>query len=319
MSDANRVLRVRHAPAAPVESPTVAIAIPVLNGGERLLRAVESCVQQRDCGTVEILLADSGSKDGAAEEILRRWPSSRVWDVPPGRFDHGAVRTALVLEARAPMVALLTQDAVPQGDGYLRTLLDAFTDPEIAGVYARQVPRPDADPLVHGVLRRWTPPPSALKAGDQPVVQRLEDDRWVELSPREQMKRARFDNVGSMVRRGVLAKLPFPSRPFGEDLSWGAAALRGGLWLAYAPAAVIEHHHHPSLRESFQRNRVAHRQAAGEFGLRAVPDLRSAATALVKGIPGDLRDGGPRWAVRGMPRRAASLLGQWAGGREPVR
>ena len=63
----------------------------------------------------------------------------------------------------------------------------------------------------------------------------------------------------------------------------------------------------------------AHRQAAAEFGLRAVPSLPALAAALVTGLPGDVADGGLLWGALGLPRRAAALLGQWLGGREGQR
>ena len=125
------------------------------------------------------------------------------------------------------------------------------------------------------------------------------------------------------------APAPAPPTAVPEDVDPGpdgapsgrmrAAALRAGHALAYAPGAAVEHSHPPTLRGTFARHRVAHRQAASEFGLRTVPSLPAAAMALALGLPGDLRDGGATWAIRGLPRRASALLGQWLGGREGSR
>jgi GT2 family glycosyltransferase len=297
--------------------PVISVAVPVLDGGELLLdllAAVES--QQVRRGPVEILLADSGSGDGAVEEALARWPAVRVFDVQGG-FDHGLARSALVRAARAPLVALLSQDAVPRGRRYLESLAAPFEAADLAGAHARQVPRRGADPLLRATLARWTPPPAVV--GVRPRVRRFSEAELRELAPAERIAAARFDNVASMVRRSVVLDLPFPPRPFGEDLAWGAAALRAGLALAYVPTAVVEHDHRPGLRGTYERHRAAHHQAAAEFGLQAVPSLRAGARALLAGVPGDLRDGGPRWALRGLPRRAAALLGQWAGARHAGR
>lgn len=303
-------------PRGPADGPdpAVSVAVPVLDGGARLLNLLAAVADQRvQQGPVEILLVDSGSHDGAVEQAAARWPALRVFDLA-GRFDHGLVRTALVREARAPLVALLSQDAVPRGRRYLASMAAPFADPEVAGAYARQVPREGADPLITAKLARWTPPPSVV--GVRARIRRVSAEDLDTLPPLERMEAARFDNVASMVRRRAVLDLPFPPRPFGEDLAWGAAVLRAGLALAYVPTAVVEHHHAPGVRGTFARHRVAHRQAADEFGLRSVPSLRSAARALLAGLPGDLRDGGPRWMVRGLPRRAAALLGQWAGARD---
>jgi GT2 family glycosyltransferase len=287
----------------------VAVAIPVLNGGDRLLQALAAAAEQEGVGTVQLLVADSGSDDGAVERAMQRWPSLAVFDVI-GRFDHGRTRTELVLAARAPIVALLSQDAVPQGPRYLAELLASFADDAVLGAYARQVPRPGADPLVVDALSRWTPP------GDAPLLRRAPPAGWGSLTPWERLERSRFDNVGSTVRRSAIEALPFPSRSFGEDLAWGRAALDAGGALAYVPTAVVEHHHDPTVAEAFARNRVAHRQAAAEFGLLAVPSLPAGARALVGGVLDDARRVGPTWALRGLPRRLGALAGQYVGARE---
>jgi len=293
----------RGAPGPPAD---VAVAIPVLNGGDRLIAALRIAARQVGVGRVELLAADSGSDDGALERC--GVPGLRVFDVD-GAYDHGAVRTALVLAARAPFVALLSQDAVPVGDGYLAALLAPFADPRVAGVQARQIPRPGADPLVRASLARWTPDAAA-------PMRVAPMGGWGALSPHDRLALARFDNVGSAVRRSTIEAVPFPPRPFGEDLAWGQKVLDAGHALAYAPDALVEHHHDPTLAELFRRNRVAHRQAAAEFGLVAVPSVPAGCLAWLAGAATDLRDGGPAWIGRGAARRAAALAGQYLGARE---
>lgn len=299
------LLTPRPTSSASPATPEFSVVVPVLNGGERLVEVARALAAQE--GAVEVLLADSGSTDGAFEAAAAAC-GARCFDVAPHRYDHGLVRSALVLEARAPLVALLSQDAVPQGPAYLRRLAVPFVDERVAGAHARQIPRAGADPLVRATLDRWTPP------GDGPVLRTLPPG-GASLPPEERMRLARFDNVASMVRRDEIVERPFPAREFGEDLAWGLATLEAGRALAYVPRAVVEHSHEPTLREVHDRNVLSHRQARREFGLRAVPGVRAGVLALLAGIPDDLGDGGPRWAIKGIPRRAAALLGQWRGGR----
>lgn len=303
------LLHSRTAPAGP--APAISVVIPVLDGGERLVDLSRAILRQRvHAGPVEVLFADSGSSDGATERAAEV-VDGRILDVTRGQFDHGLVRAALVREARAPLVALFTQDAVPQGTRMLEALAAPFALPEVAGAHARQVARPGADPLLVATLRRWTP------ELDVPFVVRRLPPGGESLPPRERMRLARFDNVASMVRRCIAVALPFPRSQFGEDVSWGWSALRAGHGLAYVPQAVVEHSHEPSLRTVYARNVASHRQASHEFGLQAVRGVPDGVLALIAGLPDDLRDGGPLWAVRGLPRRAAALLGQWRGARRP--
>lgn len=293
------------APSGP--RPAISVAIPVLNGGVRLgqlVRAVRN--QVVGAGPVELLLADSGSTDGAIEAIAS---GARVFDVDV--FDHGLVRTELVRAARAPLVALFSQDAVPVGDRMLEALAAPFIEPDVAGATARQVARPGADALQVAELAAWTPD------GAEPFVIRRLPPGGASLPGPERMRLARHDHVAAMVRRCHVLEYPFPSRAFGEDLAWGWTVLTAGRALAYVPSAVVEHSHTPRLRTVFARNRVAHRQARGEFGVTAVPSPMAGLLALAAGIPADVAIAGPLTALRtGLPRRAAALAGQWLGARE---
>ncbi len=285
--------------------PRFSVAVPVLNGGPRLLTLL-AAAERPD---VELLVADSGSTDGAVQEAMARFPRLRVWDVPAGTFDHGRTRSVLVRAARAPLVALFSQDAVPLSTEYLDRLARPFADPSVVGATARQVPRPGAGPLTAATLRRWTPP------GAEHVVLRLGPQAWTELSPPEQLALCRFDNVASMVRRATVVERPFPERPFGEDLAWAAGVIRDGLALAYVPTAVVEHHHDPSLRQRFERHRIAHEQVSREFGQVSVPSLRALPGALAGSLRRDAKEVGLRGAVAAGPQRLVELLGQWAGAR----
>jgi rhamnosyltransferase len=292
-----------------VETPDVSVCIPALNGGERLADAVNALLGQETNHRVEILIADSGSTDGSFKELILANPVLRGFIVAPRRFNHGLVRNEMTRLARAPLVAFLSQDAVPNA-GFLSYLVAAFSDPRVVGAYARQLPRPGADPLLRATLERWTP------SGTDITYQEESTTPWEARTAEEKMRCARFDNVASMARRSALLSSPFKEVEFGEDILWGAAMIQSGHRLAYVPKAEVEHSHEPLLLETFRRNRAAHQQARRDFGLDAVPSLAVAARALISGLPSDARDGGVTWAIKGLPRRAAALAGQWLGSRE---
>ena len=297
------------APRGP--TPACSVVVPVLDGGPRLVALVEAVLSQRITGGVEVLLADSGSRDGATDEARRRGPAVRAFDVR-GPYNHGLVRSALVRAARGPRVALLSQDSVPRTRHYLRRLGAPLDDPSVAGTFARQVARPGADPLVVATLRRWTPPPEQVPRRRRQLGPGAALDA---LPPRARIRLAAFDNVGSMVRRERVLEVPFPESDFGEDLRWGAEVLRRGWALIYVPEAVTEHHHDPSLWESLRRDRANHAMLRRRFGLHAVAGPVEVLRALPSGLLEDAHEAGPLWALRGVPRRVGALAGQWAGGR----
>lgn len=308
-----------HEPPVGHSSPGIGVVIPARDGGERLRDLLAALGRQRRIGPVEILVVDSGSRDGSV--AAARAAGARVFALDGEPFHHARVRNAAVAASRAPLVAMLTQDALPRGDLFLADLVaPVLRDDRVAGSYARQVPRPGADPYSQAEIARWTPDgPPEVRAAPCP-------GGLAALSPAERYALCRFDDVASCIRRSDWERVPLPDVPFGEDVAWAAEVLAAGRAIAYAPAAVVEHSHEPGFRALRERNRAGHRLLAERFGLVAVPHLAAVPPAWLSGLPRSAafaaraRPGAPAAAARLWIRRAwhemGALIGQWEGARD---
>ncbi len=300
--------------------PAISVVIPVLDGGVRLGHALDALRRQHTTGAVELVVVDSGSRDGSRERALGA--GARLFELA-GPFGHGRTRNDAVAVARAPVVVLLSQDAVPRGEAFLETLTGPLRrDPRLAGAYARQVPPPGADPLVRAALERWTP------AGVDRRLPALSPAAARRLDPAALVRRCRFDDVASCVRRAVWERHPFPDLPFGEDVVWARDVLLAGHELLYRAAAEVEHAHVGGARAAYRRDRAAHELLARHFGLRTVPHPAAGVAAWIVGWGSDWRDlraqgvpprRRPVGLVRGARRRAGALAGQLLGGRAGLR
>src|SRR5437763_1745821 len=86
--------------AARLRSPpvdTVTVALPVLNGEAHLDETLRAVRRQRAPGPVELLVADSGSKDRSMEIALGY--GARIVEIPRREFSHGGTRNLLMSEA----------------------------------------------------------------------------------------------------------------------------------------------------------------------------------------------------------------------------
>jgi rhamnosyltransferase len=248
--------------------------IPTWNGGARFREVLEALGSQEFAGGFELLVIDSGSRDGTPEAA--RAAGARVHAIPQSSFNHGRTRNQAIALAHGALVALLTQDALPMGPDYLANLLRPFANPRVDGVYARQFPRPDCDPLLSERLRRWSaarevPALQVLVPGDPQASRALYD----QLPPLERYLSSAFDNVASAVRRSTWERIPFPERSFGEDVAWGREVLLAGGALAFEPSARVEHSHRISMRREFQRLYCDHRNLYELFGLFQVRNWRA--------------------------------------------
>jgi len=254
------------------EPRALSLVIPTWNGGARFARLLEVLSEQDVPGGFQLIVIDSGSRDGTRERALEA--GALVLDIPQAEFNHGRARNRAIAASSGEIVALLTQDALPMDASYLRALAAACAP--VDGAYARQFPQPDCDPILAERLRRWSasrtePARQSLVAGDAAASAA----RFAALPPMERYLACAFDNVASCLKRASWERQPFPERSFGEDVAWARATLLAGGTIAFEPAARVEHSHRISIRREFKRLYCDHRNLAELFELRTVPQWRS--------------------------------------------
>ena len=299
--------------------PLVSVLLPTFNGAGTLPAVLAALEAQRAPFAFEVVAIDSGSRDATVP--LLEAHGCRVLRIPPGQFNHGLTRNLGIEACRGELVALLVQDAVPQGEGWLDALTAPLRrDPDIAGTYSRQRPRADASTITRHYLAGW------LASSETARTARLADaQELAALSPIERYLRCVFDNVSSCLRRSVWERHPFAETPIAEDAEWARDVLLAGHALAYVPEAVVVHSHDRSAGYELRRTYLVHERLHSLFGLRTVPT----AAHLVRAIAGScvvhlrcLAEGTPASALRQAPRALALAvawpLGQYLGARASV-
>ncbi|MFT7464535.1 MAG: rhamnosyltransferase, partial [Pseudohongiellaceae bacterium] len=131
-----------------MSSPSVSIVIPAKNGRPTVAGCLDGVLAQDYPGDVEVLLIDSGSRDGTLDDVRAR-PSVRLHHIPPAAYDHGDTRNLGAGMTSGELIVFLVQDAEPVGTRWLADLVaPLLNDPEVVGSFSRILPRPDAGPLV---------------------------------------------------------------------------------------------------------------------------------------------------------------------------
>ena len=294
--------------------PAVSVVIPVKNGGDDLVRCLRAIGRQRleGDGEVEVVVVDSGSRDDSV--AVARASGARVHEIPPEEFNHGATRNLGVSLASGPFLVFISQDAEPERDDWLAQLLAPLrADPQVAGVYGRQVAHPDAKPPERFFLD--------FLYGPHARTQRA--SAVAELS----MRTTLFSNANSAIRREALEAFPFVEDIImSEDQEWSQRALLAGWSIVYAPAARVRHSHPYDLKAAFRRffdSGVSAERAylAGASPSRAVL-LAEAARYAVEEVRWLVRSGNLAWlpytVVYELTKFVALQLGS-AHGRLPAR
>lgn len=253
---------------------SASVVIPTKNGEQTIKAVLDAIFRQ---GKPEVIVVDSGSRDQTVA-IVRNYPV-RIIEISPREFNHGKTRNNGLKEATEECVVLLTQDAEPADERWLSTMIRNFSDPHVAGVYCRQIPRDDADPVTKRRLSEW------LTGREERSEARIQDRAWYDgLSPMDKYLFCNFDNVCSCIRKSVWEEIPFEETYFAEDLGWSKKVLEAGYTIVYEPEAAVYHSHNRSAWHEYQRTYVCHRRLYHLFGLQTIPTFWNACQATVKNI-----------------------------------
>jgi glycosyltransferase involved in cell wall biosynthesis len=205
---------------------TVSVVVPVKDGvrylGE-LLAAVFA--QSADAGALEVLVIDSGSRDGSQDAA--RAAGADVLEIASSEFGHGRTRNLGAERTSGELICFLTQDATPL-PGWLAAYQAAFELGERVGAaYGPHRGRSDTSPMIARELREFF-----LTHGpdDRPTLQVDSRNAWL-------------SNVNACYRRECWRAIRFQDVGYAEDQAFGAAMLSAGWHKVYQPAAAVMHAH----------------------------------------------------------------------------
>lgn len=223
----------------------VDVVIPTYKPDVRLLKLIDSLCEQ----TVEVnRIVLMNTEEKYIENLFRgrkfekNLKKVEVRNVSAWEFDHGKTRNKGEDGSNADYILYMTQDAIPEDETLIEKMVLAFSEPLIASVYARQIPRDDAS--YQEVFSRGFnyPAKSSIKSLDD--LDRLG------------IKTFFCSNACAMYRRDVFEKLGrFPvNMIFNEDMVYAHKVITNGYKIAYAADAHVVHSHNYTNKQQFKRN-----------------------------------------------------------------
>ncbi len=277
----------------------ISVVIPVKDGGAGLVRCLEAIAGQRVDEEVEVVVVDSGSRDGSV--AAARALGARVHEIDAAEFGHGRTRNLGASLARGETLVFTSQDAYAADAGWLAALAAPLGRSEhVAGVYGRQLPHADATPPERYFLDFLYGPHERVQSWSGPGEPTFEQTL--------------FSNVNAAVPRGIWSELPFADDLImSEDQEWSRRALLSGKTLVYAPRAAVFHSHAYTVASAFRRffdSGVSAERSYASGGAAPGSALRSAAARYAKGELEWLWSTGQR---RWIPYTAAYELAKFTG------
>lgn len=180
----------------------------------------------------QLIVVDSGSTDGT-QSIVQRYPRATLIQIRPDEFTYGYALNLGVANVDAEIVATLSAHSLPANPDWLCELIKPFTTARVAGVYGRQLPRPNA---------------TILELLGMRLTGVLSD------TPRMLDRRPLFSNANGAFRRSLWLEHPFDEHVGGaEDIAWVRTMQERGYAIAYQPSAAVYHSHGEPLMKHLRR------------------------------------------------------------------
>ena len=110
------------------------MVIPTLNAGPEFRPLLRKLFGQRGVREVEVVVVDSGSKDGTVE--LAREHGAVVVEIPPSEFSHSHARNLGARAAGGDWLLFMVQDAYPIGELWMHGMASYLRDHAAQGVVA---------------------------------------------------------------------------------------------------------------------------------------------------------------------------------------
>lgn len=269
-----------------MSAPEVSVIIRARDEAANLHRCLQLIGGQRTAGrAVELVLVDAGSRDATVQVALDH--GARVVTMPQQAFTFGGALNLGCANARGELLVALSAHAFPPDPDWLARLLEPFGDRRVACASGDQHD-PDGAPLGARVLQ------------DIELARRRPE--WG------------YSNAAGAFRAELWRARPFRSDlPGCEDKEWSWHWLARGYLCAIDPGLDVGHDHtHDPLPNIYRR---ARREAAGYAAFVELPPYGP--RELGRDWWSDLRWYRSTTRARLSPRRAARLLGAYAGRRRP--
>jgi rhamnosyltransferase len=228
------------------------VIIPLKNGGE-LFKQVLNTVLAQDFDNFEVILIDSGSKDGSVEFVKAMQLSHKnliLKQIDPKEFGHGKTRNYGASIAHGEFLVFITQDALPYDNNWLKEMIQPFKMyEEVVGVFAKHLPYDECDIFEKENLRRHFE-----NFGQGVILYKIEDKKRYEVDEAYRLLLCFYSDNASTMRRSIWQKIPYDNVDFAEDQLWAKKIIELGYTKAYNSNAVVYHSHNYGFKELLKRS-----------------------------------------------------------------
>jgi len=224
---------------------SISTVIRTYNEAEFVGRLIRSLRNQQNYGQdLEIIVVDSGSTDSTLQVLADL--DVRVIKIAKNEFNYSKALNLGIDRTNGELIVILSAHSIPFTKHWLEKMVRHFEDENTAGVYCRQIPWPDTNPLELMRIEKTF--------GENSKVFSSENCEF-----------PNFSNAASCIRRSVWERHKFADLAAAEDREWSKWAIENGYKIIYDARAKVYHSHNDSCRKAARR----------VIGLEKAADIRN--------------------------------------------
>lgn len=221
-----------------MEQGSIDVIIPVYHPGKEFEQLLEDLQRQTVNPNRIIVLQTVEPGEKPMEEVQ----GIEIYPIKKEDFDHGKTRDYGAKMSQADYILMMTQDAVPADNYLLENLREGFNQENVGIVYARQLPREDAD-IVEVLTREFNyPDQSRLKTKED--LKELGIKTYFCSDVCAMYDRKRYEELGGFVYPTI----------FNEDMIMAWKMIQADYNVYYEARACVIHSHSYTCKQQFVRS-----------------------------------------------------------------
>lgn len=206
----------------------ISVIIRTYNEEKSIRKCLKSVFNQKINIPFEVIIVDSESTDKTLKIVSEF--KVKIIKMKKKDFTFGRSLNIGCKATKGKYLVLLSAHAIIIGSNWLKTMIDNFKDPLVAGVYGKELANKDCNPITRRNRENW------------------KDIRKVEFN------NPKFCNPGSVILKSIWEKVPFDENLIAaEDYDWAKKVQKLGFCIVYEPKAKIMHSHNETIKQIYKR------------------------------------------------------------------
>lgn len=219
---------------------TVDVIIPTLRPDVTFLHLIEK-LNSQSYPIQNIIVINTEEKLFGIHEI-NNYNNVLVKHITLDEFDHGATRDMGARMSDADIVVFMTQDAMPDNELLIESLVNCFDSKEIGAVYARQLPTMSCKEIERFTRSFNYPEHDSVKS--QADINRLGIKTYFCSNVCAAYDKELYLSLGGFIRHTI----------FNEDMIFASKIIQSGRKIKYCSAARVIHSHNYTNIQQLRRN-----------------------------------------------------------------